>query len=170
MKKFIFCITLFIFLILSSCSYTMREPKPEDTNLEFWITEDVTNFDFSSYQPKYGLFGGRMYYGTGYMPTYDDENNQIDPDRYVIYTVTNYPDYSSKSQAITEIKISDPDIHFYGLSSSSTDEEIANTLSMYGYKKDENELTFTKGKIKICFYNNTITLSVEVTNKEGIIF
>ena len=170
MKKMMFAITLSLFILLISCSYAEREIKPEDTNLEFWITEDVSNFDFSSYQPKYGMFGGSMYYGTGYVPTYDEDNNQVDPERYVIYTVTNYPDYSSKGQAITGIEIKDPDIHFYGLSSSSTDEEITNILSSYGYEKEENALIFTKGKIRILFNNDEILISVEVTNKSGINF
>ena len=31
--------------------------KPTDTNLEFWITEDVTDFDFSNYYSVPGWFG-----------------------------------------------------------------------------------------------------------------
>ena len=48
--------------------------KPE-TNLEFWIAENVDDVDFSKYQEKYryGFMGsGRQYYGTGYTPATDE--------------------------------------------------------------------------------------------------
>lgn len=96
MKKQVIIIVLFIFVsLLSSCSKSAHHKKPINTNLEFWITEDVSDFDFSNYTENYGLFGGREYYGTGYVPTFIDDDMQ-DPLECVLYTITSYPDYSSK--------------------------------------------------------------------------
>jgi len=78
-----------------------------NTNLEFWIAENVDDVDFLNYQMKYGMMGGKMYYGTGYVPTLDEYNQQVDPEQCVIYTVTSYPDYVNKTQHITRIEITD---------------------------------------------------------------
>ena len=50
--------------------------KEEGSSLEFWLTENVDDVDFSKYQRRYGLYGGWEYYGTGYVPT-ESENGQI---------------------------------------------------------------------------------------------
>ncbi|MCR5531883.1 MAG: hypothetical protein K6F26_08540 [Lachnospiraceae bacterium] len=39
--------------------------KEEGSSLEFWLTENVDDVDFSKYQRRYGLYGGWEYYGTG---------------------------------------------------------------------------------------------------------
>ena len=107
MKKilvFIFCI-VFSFSLIGCTSIS----KPQ-TNLEFWIAENVDKIDFSSYQQKYGMFGGNMYYGMGYLPTLDENGQQVDPEYYVIYTVTSYPDYMNKTKHVTRIEITDPKI------------------------------------------------------------
>ena len=129
MKKLI-PILLSIILLLPSCSPRLSEP---DHDLEFWIAEDVNDFDFSSYQPKYGIMGGWEYYGTGYVPTLDENGQQIDPEHCVVYTVTNYPDYSTNSRHVTRIEITDPAVTVYGLSLSSTAEEIRSTMTAEGF-------------------------------------
>ncbi|MBQ8413718.1 MAG: hypothetical protein IJX58_00540 [Clostridia bacterium] len=73
-----------VLLTLVGCSSKKLE-KPE-TNLEFWIGENVDDVDFSNYQMKYGMFGGNMYYGTGYVPTLDENEQQVDPEHCVIVT------------------------------------------------------------------------------------
>ena len=71
MKKTItLLLCIFVLLTLSGCS-SNKLKKPE-TNLEFWIGENVDDVDFSKYQEhyRYGFMGiGRQYYGTGYTPT-----------------------------------------------------------------------------------------------------
>ena len=58
----------------NSISLFAEEPLPElNTNLEFWIAESVDSVDFSKLQEKYGMLGCREYYGTGYVPTIDEE-------------------------------------------------------------------------------------------------
>ena len=144
------------------------------SNLEFWIAENVDDVDFSNYQIKYGMMGGTEYYGTGYVPTIDEEGQQVDPEHCVLFTVTSYPDYSSKSQHITYISITDPLIEVYGLTINSTQEEIRYQMEeKSGYEIEElggNTLVARKGDYTFSFSPNKITIRVNVTNKQGIIF
>ena len=84
MKKlliFICCMT-FCFNLIGCTSIS----KPQ-TNLEFWIAENVDDVDFSNYQMKYGMFGGNMYYGTGYVPTLDENEQQVDPEHTIFHLI-----------------------------------------------------------------------------------
>ena len=168
MKKFIILLISAI-LLLSSCTSHPIEPEHD---LEFWITQDVDDFDFSSYQPKYGIMGGWEYYGTGYLPTLDENSQQIDPEHCVIYTVTNYPDYSSNSLCITRITITDPAVKVYGLSMTSAHEEIRSTMTAEGFTVTESGTTLRaeKDNLRFTFSKDAITISAEVTNLFGIIY
>ena len=161
-----------VLLTLVGCSLNKLE-KPE-TNLEFWIGENVDDVDFSSYQMKYGMFGGNMYYGIGYVPTLDENEQQVDPEHCVIYTVTSYPDYMNKAQHVTRIEITDPEIKLYGLSINSSKEDIKNVMEAQGFTVIEGEygITAEKGKFTFDFnkHYNSITIRVEVTNRLGIVF
>ena len=173
MKKIVtLLLCIVVLLILVGCSSNKLE-KPE-TNLEFWIGENVDDVDFSNYQMKYGMFGGNMYYGTGYVPTLDENEQQVDPEHCVIYTVTSYPDYMNKAQHITGIEITDPEIEFYGLSINSSKEDIKNVMEEQGFTVIEGEygITAEKGKFTFDFNKryNCITIRVEVTNRFGILF
>jgi len=144
------------------------------SNLEFWIAENVDDVDFSKYQIKYGMMGGTEYYGTGYVPTIDEEGQQVDPEHCVLFTVTSYPDYSSKSQHITYISITDPSIEVYGLTINSSQEDIRYQLEVKnGFSIEElggNTLVARKGDYTFSFSPSKITIKVNVTNKQGIIF
>ena len=168
MKKFIILLVSAI-LLLPSCTPHPIEPEHD---LEFWITQDVNDFDFSSYQPKYGIMGGWEYYGTGYVPTLGEEGQQIDPEHCVIYTVTNYPDYSSNSLCITRIEITDPEVKVYGLSLSSTADEIRSVMSSEGFTVTgtDTAIRAEKGNIRFIFSRHSIMISAEVTNRLGIIY
>ena len=168
MKKFIILLISAI-LLLPSC--TSRPIEPEH-DLEFWITQDVNDFDFSSYQPKYGIMGGWEYYGTGYVPTLGEEGQQIDPEHCVIYTVTNYPDYSSNSLCITRITITDPAVTLYGLSLSSNADEIRSVMGSEGFTVTESgtAIKAEKDNLRFIFSKDAITVSAEVTNHFGIIY
>ena len=168
MKKFII-ILISAILLLPSCTPHPIEPEHD---LEFWITQDVNDFDFSSYQPKYGIMGGWEYYGTGYVPTLDEEGQQVDPEHCVIYTVTNYPDYSSNSLCITRITVTDPAVTLYGLSLSSTADEIRSVMGSEGFTVTESgtAIKAEKDKIRYIFSKDSITVSAEVTNHFGIIY
>ena len=146
--------------------------KPE-TNLEFWIAENVDDFDFSKYQEKYGMFGGRQYYGTGYVPTTDGEGQQVDPEHCVLYTVTSYPDYSDKEKHVTYIYITDPTVAFCGISLNSSFEEFETIIKQQGFKiteSSENWRQAENGKYWISFTKEAIRIMVKVENKDGIVF
>ncbi len=179
MKKVLSWVLALVMLLisLSGCSGKTLK-KPSDTNLEFWITEDVTDFDFSEYYQESGWFGARVYYGSDYEPSgFDENNNPVKPDQCVIYKVTSYPDYSSNRQHIKEITITDPSITFYGLTLESDEEQIKEAMLSNGFTQvftdDESVipcLHFELNNISFRFYDNRIYISAEVTNKKGIQF
>lgn len=150
-----------------------RLPRP-DTNLEFWIAENVDGVDFSAYQEKYGLMGGRAYYGRGYAPLTGPNGEQIDPEHYVLYTVTSYPDYASSRQHVTRIDITDPAIGFYGVTLRSSAEEIDAAMKQHGFRVQQHPNTngqiYSKGKFTFRFFSDAIHLHVEVSNRLGIQF
>ena len=176
-------LTLSVVLVLLSLCFSgcgaKSIDKPTDTNLEFWITEDVSEFDFSDYYSVPGWFGASEYYGSGYEPAgFEDDNFPIEPEHCVKYMVTSYPDYSSKAQHITGIVVTDPSITFYGITLESTEDEIKDAMTSNGYTYvplEENStygncLYFERDNITFKFYENKISIQAEVTNKLGIQF
>ncbi len=171
MKKVLSVFLCVVFLAsLVGCSGSI--PEKPDTNLEFWIAENVDDTDFSKYREKYGIIGGREYYGTGYIPTKNENGEQVDPEKCVIYTVTAYPDYSSGKQHITRIAITDPSVYLYGLTVGSSESDISAAMKKNGFKLKEESaiLTYVKGRFSISFTNECITVNADVSNKNGIQF
>lgn len=173
MKKSFVILFCFIFLIyLAGCSDNKLD-KPE-TNLEFWIAENVSDVDFSQYQQKFGIMGGREYYGSDYIPTENENGEQVDPDECVIYTITSYPDYSSNKKHITCITITDPSVNVYGLTIKSSNEDIKTAMESNGFKLKEYVnaygLTYVKGKFSLHFTDECIRINVEASNIQGIQF
>ena len=148
-------------------------PAQPNTNLKFWIAENVDTVDFSKFHEKYGMFGGREYYGSGYAPIIDKNGQQVDPEHCVIYTVTSYPDYSDKAQHVTGIYITDPNVQFYGITLQSSFEEFMTLIKQQGFyitETGDNFVTAQMGSVWITFTNEWIRIGVEVTNNQGIIF
>ena len=148
-------------------------PTPSNTNLEFWIAENVDQVDFSKFHEKYGMFGGNEYYGTGYVPTRDEHGQQVDPKHYVLYTVTSYPDYADKEQHITHIYITDPNVEFYGISLNSSFDEFTELIRQQGFEITESNDIAVKaemGSVWVTFTAQWIRIGVEVTNEHGTIF
>ena len=192
MKKiFSLALALMLALIFSlcACNIPMQPNEPSDTgdknatasdalarpetNLEFWIAENVDGVDFSKYQEKFGMMGGEEYYGEGYIPTLDEHEQQVDPERCVIYTVTSYPDYSNKEKHVTGIYITDPAVEFAGISLSSSFEDFERFAEAEGFEiavSNENGRVAKMGKYSITFTKECIGISVEIENKNGIIF
>ena len=163
----------FIFTFNACALFKTDNLEKPVTNLEFWIGENVDGVDFSAHQEKYGIMGGREYYGTGYTPTKDENGQQIDPAYCVIYTITSYPDYSDKAQHVTSIYISDPAIELYGITLNSTFEEFEYAVKNAGFEitdSNENYRIAKQGKYSITFTNEDIRIRVEVTNKMHIVF
>ncbi len=171
MKRILFALLVLALCmtIFSSCGSRLREAEHD---LEFWIAENVDDFDFSGHQQKYGIMGGREYYGIGYVPTIDENGQQVDPEHCVIYTVTNYPDYSNNSRHVTRIEITDPDVRVYGLSISSTAEEIKSVMTAEGFTVTESgtALRAEKDNFRFTFSRDAITIYAEVTNHFGIVY
>ena len=169
MKKTKIISILLSAIFIVGCGENIAEPEHD---LEFWIAENVDDFDFSSYQAKYGIMGGREYYGTGYGPTLDEDGQQIDPEHCVVYTVTNYPDYSSNSRHVTRIEITDPAVTVYGLSLSSSAEEIRATMTAEGFTVtgSDTALRAERDNFLFTFSKDKITIRAEVTNHFGIVY
>ena len=74
MKKVLALAIMLLAFCLVGCSQNddINDLAQPQTNLEFWIAENVDNVDFSDYQIKYGMMGGTEYYGTGYIPEVDE--------------------------------------------------------------------------------------------------
>ena len=143
--------------------------------LEFWIADNVDQVDFSAYTRRYGLMGGKEYYGTGYVPTLDEDNHQVDPERCVVYTVTSYPDYADKEQYITGIYITDPEIEIYGITTESSIEEFTTQMEKYGFSislSGDYSVLAQKGKslISLNTFDKCIRIRVEISNRDGIVF
>ena len=155
---------LFAALLLCLTGCGGKYLKKPETDLEFWITENVENVDFSKYQEKYGLMGGREYYGSGYVPTTDENGEQKDPEHCVIYTVTSYPDYSSGKSHITRIFITDPEVSVYGVTLTSSSEEIKTALTEAGFSVTEKNggVLGEKGRFRISFSADSIYIHADV--------
>lgn len=125
-----------------------------------------------------GMFGGVEYFGSGYWSEElftpgEDEY----PEYYVTYTLTAYPDYSSgDSDTVTRIEITDPKVRVYGINCNCSVDEFAKAFSSIGCEVETSETggTATYGKTKISLTAvggaRALSISVEVTNKDGIVF
>ncbi len=182
MKQIAFILVLIMVLVdFSSCSdkETTLE-MPEDTNLEFWITQDVKDVDFSDYYEIIGWFGAEQYYGSGYLPELNEDGYEVDPEYYVKYMITAWPDYSDGGQYITSIDFNDPNITVYGLTVDSSYDEFERIFSEMGYELSKDSsgtfVRYTASKNGISFSLETVdgkqsfSINAEVTNKTGIVF
>lgn len=135
MKKAI--ISLIAILMLSLCVFTGcgdRDNKnkiperPEDTNLEFWIAQDVSDVDFSEYEEVLGTTPGYHYLGKDY---HSGDNQKRG---CVSYVVHKYPDDSDSKDYISSILINDADVTVYGINCHSTFEEFDKVMKKNGYE------------------------------------
>ena len=90
----------------------------------------------------------------------------------MIYTLTNYPDYSSNSRHVTRIEITDPAVRVYGLSISSTVEEIKSIMTAEGFTVTESgtAVSAERDNFRFTFSKDKITIRAEVTNHLGIVY
>ena len=157
---------------------------PKDTTLEFWITEDVKDQDWTGHDEIYGWMGAREFLGSAYKKNEDPSGADQHPEHYVSYVITAWPDYADGGQFVTDITVTDPAVKVYGITITSTFEEFDAVFEPLGY-----ELSWGEGVIKtrvatkdgITFRLTRavednpdvvpqIRISVEVTNREGIVF
>lgn len=170
--------------VLTETGNTVSGEMPKNTSLEFWITEDVKDRDWTGHDEIYGWMGAREFLGSAYKKNVDTDGSDQHPEHYVSYVITAWPDYADGGQFVTDITVTDPAVKVYGLTIASTFEEFDAVFEPLGY-----ELSWGEGAIKtrvatrdgITFRLTRavddnpdvvpqIRISAEVTNREGIVY
>ncbi len=170
--------------VLTETGNTVSGEMPKNTSLEFWITEDVKDRDWTGHDEIYGWMGAREFLGSGYKKNEDPTGANQHPDHYVSYVITAWPDYADGGEFVTDITVTDPAVMVYGLTIESTYEEFDAVFEPLGY-----ELSWSEGAIKtrvatkdgITFRLTravednpdvvpVFSITAEVTNREGIVF
>ena len=170
--------------VLTETGNTVSGEMPKNTSLEFWITEDVKDRDWTGHDEIYGWMGAREFLGSGYKKNEDPTGSNQHPEHYVSYVITAWPDYTDGGEFVTDITVTDPDVTVYGLTIESTYEEFDAVFEPLGY-----ELSWSDGAIETrVATKNGITfrltravddnpnvvpmfrISAEVTNREGIVY
>ena len=170
--------------VLTETGNTVSGEMPKNTSLEFWITEDVKDQDWTGHDEIYGWMGAREFLGSGYKKNEDPTGSNQHPEHYVSYVITAWPDYADGGEFVTDITVTDPDVTVYGLTIESTYEEFDAVFESLGY-----ELSWSDGAIETrVAIKNGITfrltravddnpnvvpmfrISAEVTNREGIVY
>ncbi len=156
---------------LSSCNQSKFLDKPNNTNLEFWITEKVEREQLKDCTYLPGSFGASLYLDSRYDAITSNNANSINiaPDVHVTYLLSAYPDYSDGGLYVTSISITDPTINVYGLTMASRTEDIISTMTSIGFSKGA-ENRYSKNNCVFTFRESEIIIGAEVTNKKGINF
>lgn len=170
--------------VLSETGNAVLGEMPKDTTLEFWITENVKDQDWTGHDEIYGWMGAREFLGSAYKKNEDADGLDQRPEHYVSYVITAWPDYADGGQFVTDITVTDPAVKVHGLTIASTFEEFDAVFEPLGY-----ELSWAEGAIKTrvatkdgITYRLTraveenpdvvpvFSITAEVTNREGIVF
>lgn len=157
-------------LLLSGCSLNKFLKRPDDTNLEFWITESWSSEDFKNKGCTYlpGWFGAEEYLGSAYELIEDEEGHKEVPDIHVKYLRSGYPD-ARDSWKVTHIEITDPTIVVYGLSMNSSKEEVKNRMKELKFKENDYG-AFIKNNCTFTFSNEYIVINAPSTNRFHIVY
>ena len=170
--------------VLTETGNTVSGEMPKDTTLEFWITENVKDQDWTGHDKIYGWMGAREFLGSAYKKNEDADGLDQRPEHYVSYVITAWPDYADGGQFVTDIIVTDPAVKVYGLTIASTFEEFDAVFEPLGY-----ELSWSEGAIQTRVATKDgvtfrltravednpnvvpqIRISAVVTNREGIVF
>lgn len=172
MKKIISMFILSMVFILMGCTNGNYLEKPENTNLSFWITDRVEKGALENCTFLPGGFGCNIYLDERYESITDEEGWRMAPLIHVTYTFSGYPD-SSNEYAVTHIQITDPAICVYGLTMTSSEEEIASVMLGEHFKEnvsDTGQKYYQKKNITFQFSNLSIRINASTTNKKGIVY
>ncbi len=135
--------------------------KPNDSQLEYWITEEVTDDTFENciIMEKYEWY--TKYYAQGY----DQED-----EKSIVYTVSAYPDYSGENLCITQIAVTDPSIKIiYDLTCASSLDEWREVLYALNFKEVEVTETLDEGVVyKKLFESNDRKVTITLYNKQDV--
>ena len=196
-KLFVLIIAALICLPLAACrsgndkaaQIALEEALKTETDLEFFILDDVIDADFSGFQEIYGWFGAREYAPKRYGISDDGSVPQQIPEQCVRYLVSAWPDHADGGAFVTDITVTDPKIRLFGLTVDSTAEEFIEKCEQLGFKKVEKrseadqaangikEYACVKskdGKYSIVLEKtserSTIRINAPVGNRNNIIF
>ena len=166
--------------LLCSCVSTYNLPKidrPEDSNLEVWILDNINGEQLKENGLTYlpGWFGAEEWLGSKYeVESLEQEDNTSYalPATYVTYLFSGYPDLSDP-WVCTKITIKDPEIHFYGLGMKSSKEEIDTKMKELSFEDKGNKgvPTYTKNSVSFSFGEDVISIyTAQATNKNNIVY
>ena len=169
---------------LTETGNTVSGEMPKNTALEFWITEDVKDRDWTGHDEIYGWMGAREFLGSGYKKNEDPIGSNQHPEHYVSYVITAWPDYADGGEFVTDITVTDPAVTVYGLTIASTYEEFDAVFEQLGYELSWSESAIetrvaTKDGITFRLTRAVednpdvvpvFSITAEVTNREGIVF
>lgn len=170
-----------------NASYNAIETSPdlvtffkecEIEGLDFWILQDVKEYDFSGYTKDPNYLGTQgVYLGRNYDISTLTDGNYSEP--LVEYFIGSWPDLSDQQVYITRIWITDPDVKIYGLSVENTMEEWRKVLMEKGYSFGGHHEDYSadmvadspNGTYIICYNSNprSLTIIAPTTNREGIV-
>lgn len=104
-----------------------------ETTLDFWIGEKVSESDYEGYTTVYDGFLGKGYA--------EDvlSSASVRTEKYVHYTVRNYPKVDSKTMGIVQIEFTDPEVKVYGLTTESSLEEFAEVFEALGAEVNKSD-------------------------------
>ncbi|MFA7422632.1 MAG: hypothetical protein WCZ00_02735 [Acholeplasmataceae bacterium] len=180
MKKMMMVILVLCF-ILMGCTRQINEKLinsiTENSNFKYALLTEVTE-DIKSEFTILDGFGVYMLVDPSINPDEYDVLGFMEDNQTTYYHVTAYPDHIDGGEFITRIDTSDPNIYIYDLSvgdiySKQELNDYMETIDFYPH--EENESIYINEGVKIRVYKTIdtitqLTVEVEVTNKEGIIF
>lgn len=166
--------------LLCSCVSTnslQKIDRPEDSNLEVWILDNLNREQIKDKGLTYlpGWFGAEEWLGSKYKVEslkQEDNTSYTLPATYVTYLFSGYPDLSDP-WVCTKITIKDPEIHFYGLSTKSSKEEIDTKMKELSFEDKGNKdvPTYTKNSVSFSFGEDVISIyTAQATNKNNIVY
>ena len=168
MKKIIL---LLMILINTFCLVSCQDDekviylkRPENTNIQYWITEDFTG------KPLNGHFileedeEKVVFYGVEYIP-YELNGEMIHPNVYVKYTISAYPDSTYDERFITNIYITDLTVDIYGVNLTNSFKEFDEAMKEAGFKitkKNKERHIAKKDNITIYFCESYIEITANI--------
>jgi len=175
MKKITCGLLLFSFLLMGCSNSSPFLRRPIDTNLSLWITEEVDEDSLSSMTYLPGGFGMDIYLDSSYETIDNGDGTYRAPDVHVIYQISAYPDYSDGGSYVTYIGITDPTINVYGLSLSSSQEDIGFRMTLLGFTHQCQECSgiqeyWSKNNCAFTFNEYSITIGASISNRDHLVF
>ena len=165
--------------VLTKTGNWSQGEKPKDTDLEFWITENVESVDWTGHEEIAGWFGAKEYLGRGYKKASESPGGNQHPEYYVSYILTAWPDYADGGWYVTRIAVTDPAVRVCGLTVNSTYEEFKTTFEALGFLVygNSNGTTYTAEKDGVICrlacapdFVPQLIVTAKVTNRDGIEF